>query len=270
MIRAVVIPAKNEADQIGKVLSNITYWAPDFTVVVANGCQDATIDVAMALGPMETHIIDFKEPLGIDVPRAIGAKYAYELGAEAVVFIDGDMSGNLAPVVLKLLAGIQNEVDLALTNCYPYITRRLSLTEKMLNFRKLLNQELGLYNTLGTASPCHGPHAVSRRLLEKIGFTSLAIPPLELAMARKKDCDIKVQAAISHIHLNSKTRPNAHSRLVTETIIGDCIEAIRYYRGQDRNRIWDGIEYDGYNSQRHWDLLEAALINISCLKTIRR
>ncbi len=269
MIRAVVIPAKDEADQIGRVLNNIAYWAPDLIVVVANGCQDATIEVAMASGPAHTHILEFEEPLGIDVPRAVGAKYAYELGAEAVVFIDGDMAGNLAPVVLKLLEGIREGTDLALTNCYPYITRRLNLTEKMLAFRKLLNQELGIYNSLGAASPCHGPHAVSRQLLKKTGFTALAVPPLELAIAKEHDCTIKVQAAISHIHLNSKTRPNSHSKLVTETIIGDCIEAIHYSRGQERSRKWEGIEYDGYNSQRRWDLLEAALTNISCLKTFQ-
>jgi len=268
-VRAVVIPAKNEADGIGKVLTGIRVWAPDLTVVVANGCTDTTIEEAIAAGPANTHVIEFEEPLGIDVPRAVGARYAYELGADTVVFIDGDMSGEITHVILELLAGIDSGTDLALVNCYPYITRRLKLTERMLDFRRLLNFELGLLNTLGVASPCHGPHAISRTLLEKVGFTCLAVPPLELAVAKAQGCNIKVHAAVPHVYLSSKIRANAHSRLVTETIIGDCIEGIRFTRGEERNRLWEGIEYDGYNSQRRWDLLAAALRNLDCLKTIK-
>lgn len=268
-MRAAVIPARNESDKIRKVLTNVKAWAPDLTVVVANGCSDATIEEAIASGLSKTHIIEFSDPLGIDVPRAVGAKYAYEMGADTLVFIDGDMSGNIAPTIQELLAGIHQGSDMALVNCYPYITRRLKLTERMLSFRKLLNQELGLFHALGVASPCHGPHAVSRNLVKKIGFAPLAIPPLELAMAKAQGCVIKVHAAIPHLYLSSKSRPNAHSKLVTETIIGDCIEGIRFNRGEERNRFWEGIEYDGYNSQRRWDLLEAALLNLSCLKTIR-
>ena len=268
-MKAAVIPAKNEAEGIGKVLANIKIWKPDLIVVVANGCTDATIDEALAAGPRNTHIIEFSEPLGIDVPRAVGAKYAYELGAETIVFIDGDMSGNLSRAIIDLLAGTASGTDLALINCYPYITRRLKLTERMLDFRKLLNFELGLLNSLGVASPCHGPHAISRNLINKIGFTPLAIPPLELAMAKTEGCRIAVHSALPHVYLSSKIRANAHSRLVAETIIGDCIEGIRFNRGEKRNRCWEGIEYDGYNSQRRWDLLEASLKNLSCLKTTR-
>lgn len=268
MVTAAVIPAKNEAGRIGKVLTNIKNWSPDIVVVVANGCKDRTVEETMAMAPPNTHIIQFSEPLGIDVPRAVGAKYAYSLGSDIIVFIDGDMSGQLTPTIMGLLAGIRNGSDMALVNCYPYITRRLPITQVMLSFRQLLNQELGLLNTLGLASPCHGPHAVSRQLLSKIGFTPLAVPPLELAMARVHGCTIRVHAAIPHIYLSSQIRPNSHPKRVTETIIGDCIEAIRYYRGEERNRVWAGIEYDGYNSERRWDLLEEALTNLNSLKII--
>lgn len=267
MITAAVIPAKNEQGTIGKVLTDLKDWSPDIAILVANGCTDATIEEAMIMGPPETHIIEFQEPLGIDVPRAVGAKYAYELGAEITVFIDGDMSGHLAPTVKQLVTGIAGGSDLALVNCYPYITLRLPITEKMLYFRKLLNQELGLLNTLGVASPSHGPHGISRKLISKIGFRPLAIPPLELAMARAWGYTIQVHAAIPHIFLNSRVKPIAHSQLVTETIIGDCIEGIKFFRGLEQDRKWQEMEYDGYNSQRRWDLLEAALSNLSNINT---
>lgn len=268
MVTGVVIPAKNESGRIGKVLTNIKCWSPDIIVVVANGCEDKTVEEAIVTGPPNTHIIEFTEPLGIDVPRAVGARYAYEFGADIIVFIDGDMSGHITPIILQLLEGIKKGSDIALVNCYPYITQRLPLTQTMLYFRKLLNQELGLLNDLGVASPCHGPHAVSRKLLSQIGFTPLAVPPLELAMARIYGGRIRVHAAIPHIYLKSQIRSNSHPKRVTETIIGDCIEAIRYCRGEEKNRVWEGVEYDGYNSQRRWDLLQTALTNLGSLKAI--
>ena len=133
-----------------------------------------------ALHGTGTHIIEFREALGVDVPRALGAKYAYLWGAEIVVFIDGDMVGNIGAAVQNLILGIKGGTDLAMVNCYPYITHRVGVVEEMLDFRKLLNHELGLFRALGVASPSQGPHAVSRRLLKEIGFDSFAIPPLEL------------------------------------------------------------------------------------------
>lgn len=268
MTTAVVIPAKNESGKIGKVLKGTADWSPDLIVVVANGCRDSTIDEAIIMGPPETHIIEFSEPLGIDVPRAVGAKYAYDLGAEFIVFIDGDMSGHISPIILQLLEGLRQGSDIALVNCYPYITRRLPLTQQMLYFRKLLNQELGLLTHLGLACPSHGPHAISRETVSKIGFLPLAVPPLEMAIAKARGCVIKVHAAIPHVHLSSRIRPDCHSKLVAETIIGDCIEGIQFYRGEERTRRWEGVEYDGYNSQRRWDLLDKAIENLDFLKII--
>lgn len=266
MLVAAVIPAKNEAGNIGKVLRNTRGWAPDITIVVVNGCTDNTLEEVITFCSPNTHIIEFDEPLGIDVPRAVGAKYAYDLGADILVFIDGDMSGCFTSTIQQLIEGIKTGSDLAMVNCYPYITRRLPLTEQMLYFRKLLNQELGLLGTLGAASTSHGPHAVSRRLLSRVGFLPLATPPVELAMAKEHGMVIKVHAAIPHIMLSSQIRPNSHSKLVAETIIGDCVEAIHLARGEKRSRIWEGVEYQGYNPQRRWDLLNIALTNLNLIK----
>ena len=46
---AVIIPALNEEQAIGKVLSTIPGWVDDI-VVVDNGSTDATAQVARALG----------------------------------------------------------------------------------------------------------------------------------------------------------------------------------------------------------------------------
>lgn len=261
-----VIPAKNEAGNIGKVLKKTRVWAPDITVVVVNGCTDRTLEEVLETCPPNTHIIEFDDPLGIDIPRAVGAKYAYDLGAEIIAFLDGDMVGDVGPTMIQLIKGVKRGSDIALVNCYPYITRRLPLTEKMLYFRKQLNHELGLLGTLGAASTSHGPHAVSRKLLTETGFPPLGVPPVEMAIAKQRNLDIKVHAAIPHLKLSSQIRPNSHSKLVAETIIGDCIEAIHLAKGMPRSRIWEGIKYDGYHSRRRWDLLGMALTNLNLIK----
>jgi len=252
---ATVIPARNEARKISRVFSNINLLDPDLVVVVINGCTDNTLEKAIAHGTPQTHIIEFTEPLGVDVPRAVGAKYAHWRGAEIVVFIDGDMSGSLNNALFDLVRGIKSGTDLALTNCYPYITDRLPLTTTMLNFRKILNQELGLFRELGVASPSQGPHAVSRQLLDTVGFENLAVPPVELALARLSGLKIRVHAAVPHNQLDSEIKSQEHTRAITELIIGDCVEAINLIRSKKRSRIWNGVVYNGYNRERRWDLL---------------
>lgn len=259
MSTAVIIPAKNEAENISIVLKNTSLLEPDIIVVVVNGSTDHTLEKTFYHDNAGIHIIEFKEPLGVDVPRALGAKYAYLWGAEIVIFIDGDMVGNIGPAVQGLISGVRKGTDLALVNCYPYITHRVEIVEKMLDFRRLLNQELGLFRTLGVASPSQGPHAVSRRLLEKIGFKPLAVPPMELALAKIANMEIQVHAALPSIFLEAGVKSQGHIKAITETIIGDCVEAINHLRGSTRKRSWEETIYTGYNKERRFDLLEDSL-----------
>ena len=119
-----------------------------------------------------------------------------------------------------------------------------------------LNRTLGLEQSLGTASPSHGPHAVSRRLLLSVPLRELAIPPVSLALAVKKGFPVHIGTRIPHKELGSPDKNTRHARLIAETIIGDCMEAINVYHNQERRRTCDHVEYDGYHSQRRWDLLD--------------
>ncbi len=82
---AVIIPALNEEQAIGKVLSTIPGWVDDI-VVVDNGSTDATAQVGRALGARVV-----TEPV-----RGYGAACQAGLRAlsasDVVVFVDGDFS----------------------------------------------------------------------------------------------------------------------------------------------------------------------------------
>lgn len=254
---AAVVPARNEESQIGLVLSQLVQLPFDWVIPVVNGCTDRTMDVCrLMLSPIITPVY-FREPLGVDVPRAVGAHLALMLGAGGVVFVDGDMTGSIRGALADLVTALRSGVDCALTNCYPYIHTRHPLAKEVLRYREILNRKLCLFQDLGLATPSHGPHGVSRRLLTTIPVEDLAVPPVELARAAAHGLNVKVSAAIPHQELKSKERSLLHTTLMAQTIIGDCIEGISLANGISRHRRENGISYDGFHSARRFDLLRA-------------
>ena len=101
---ALVIPAWNEAESIGAVLSEVPALAAMRVFVVCGGREDATAAVAAAHGA---------EPLaqvarGYGAACWLGARAAVAAGAEIVAFLDGDYSdppADLEKVLAPLLAG---------------------------------------------------------------------------------------------------------------------------------------------------------------------
>lgn len=126
--------------------------------------------------------------------------------ARAVLFIDGDMTGRLSGCCARLLSQVAAGHDLTLTNCYPYMGYRSHVAKQVLDQRERLNRVLGVFTQLGLATPSHGPHCVSRRLLETVEIESLAVPPLELAQAVEKGLRIKVAATLAADQWSSAQR----------------------------------------------------------------
>lgn len=237
-----VVPAQNEVKSVGMVIP------------VVNGSTDGTAEVVQARTGSRVAPVFFDAPLGVDIPRAVGALCARMAGATSVVFVDGDMAGDIGPALAALVRAVEQGADLALTDCYPNGYPRHPLTTRLLRVRALLNRAIG-HAELGAASPSHGPHAVSARFLTRIPAAELGIPPVALA-AREK-LRVVVGAAIPHPLLGSAARGEEHTYEMAETIIGDCIEAYCVFRQQKRSRTWRGHTYTGYHRTRRWDLLSS-------------
>jgi hypothetical protein len=251
-----VIPAQNEEKSILAVLTNVLILPLDLIIPVLNGCTDNTLDLICSIPDPRLHIIYFTEPLGIDIPRAIGALYALKLKTDGVLFIDGDMSGNIHKNLSDLLKALKNNVDVALTNCYPYITNRTKLADLVLKFRFCLNRELNLLHTLGLATPTHGPHALSARALAQFPSETIAIPPLSVVCGQKNNLNIKVATSIPHNNLLSPRKHRCHARLIAQTIIGDCLMALASAKNQPLTRTLGKHELLGYHPERRFDLLQ--------------
>ncbi|MDD4238737.1 MAG: glycosyltransferase [Desulfotomaculaceae bacterium] len=256
---AAVMPIKNEEKRLKRTIETLLSIPIELIIAVINGSKDDSYNIVQHSLTEKILPLYFTETLGFDIPRAIGAKAALERGATTVLFIDGDMDGNISEHIRELADMInRGDADMALTDCYPGGNRNglSQLANHVLKARYQLNQAIGLEQNLGIASPSHGPHAVSRRLLLSIPMREIAIPPVSLALAAKGGLKVHVGTRAPHKELGSPHKNNRHAQLIAETIIGDCMEAINVYHGQARHRACGQVEYDGYHSQRRWDLLD--------------
>lgn len=253
----VVVPAKNEAGRVATVLQNLGTLPVDHIILVVNGSKDNTMQEVLQLRLPKLQILYFHECLGIDVPRAIGAKVALSQGSDVTLFVDGDMVGTFSENLMELADGVLlNHLDLALTNCYPSPPRHIERYNPTFQWRLNVNKELGLEKKIGLATPAHGPHAVSRRLLETIPLRELAIPPVVMALARSQKLRIDVATTIPHYRLGSSIKNQIHTNKIIDTIVGDCLEAIAAFHNQSRNRQWQGRTYLGYHIDRRFDLID--------------
>jgi glycosyltransferase involved in cell wall biosynthesis len=273
-----VVPAYNEANSIANVLRNL--FACDCfhrLIIVANGCTDATEEVVLQVSTDTEEakdlieLLSFPDPLGIDVPRAIGAAYAQKKYPSAgIIFADGDLAGQITIPVLQLIDGLARGLDLALTNCYPSMSgehtmaRRPSppfLADTVLKYRQMLNERLSLSKKIGQATPSHGPHAISARLLAEMPLQLLAIPPVALAYAARHSFQIGVAATIPHELLGSKFRNDEHAANIAATIIADCKQALAYLDGTPFPELLasSAQSISGYQRFRRFDLLDRFL-----------
>lgn len=257
MITAIV-PVKNEMHRILKVFASLKSVPVDAIIPVINGTTDDSIVSINTFKDVPVYPVCFPESLGIDIPRAVGAWLALEFNTSISVFCDGDMSGNIGENLLQLINGVKNDgLDLCLTDCYPNSdSQKISpLAMQILHVRKQLNQNL-LIPHIGIASPSHGPHAVSGKLLKTVPVQFFAIPPTLLAFAAKNNLQVGIGTSIPHWALGSPLKSQAHSDLISETIIGDCAEALQLFKEKPRHRYWDRKKYVGYHPLRRWDLLK--------------
>jgi len=257
---SVVVPAKNEAGRITTVLQNLSLLPVDHIILIINGSRDTTLREVLDLRNPKLQLFYFEVALGIDVPRAVGAKVAHSVGSDTVLFVDGDMVGTFNENLLELINSVSlRHLDLALTNCYPTEPRHIERYNPTFHWRQTLNKELGLFKKIGLSTPAHGPHVVSRRFLESIPFRELSIPPVAMALARQNRLKIDVATTLPHYRLGSSIKNQLHATKIIDTIVGDCLEAIAVYQGTERNRQWQGKTYTGYHHERRIDFLDQFL-----------
>lgn len=259
-----VIPVMNEEDRIGLLLQRLLTLKPVRQIfVVLNGSNERTrleVEYISKQARAVIRLVVFNEPLGIDVPRAVGARLAWDSGLPRTLFIDGDMIGEFTTELQAVIDNsVSDELDLALVDCYPYRQHQPAPGDPLFCFRHLLNKELGFGLQLGIASPSHGPHLVSRHLLSVVPWEDFAVPPTLLVHARQHRLQVGIAGAIPHLQLGSSIKDTRHSQLIVDTISGDCLEALCLAGNRPREREYGGKIYLGYHAERRFDLLQKFL-----------
>jgi glycosyltransferase involved in cell wall biosynthesis len=255
-----IVPARDEGRRIDKTLDMLLKTKTDRILVLINGSMDNTLEKVSNIDNDRILVYCFNKALGLDIPRAIGAYFAYNLGATGFIFVDGDMMGNIASNIDEIINDLSyNNIDLALTDCYHQTNGNSHMAKVQLSFRRQLNLELGVYDKIRYATPSHGPHGISKELIDKIGFKNLAIPPTVLALAVKNNLNIKVTTKIPDYMLQSTIKDEFHALQIAKTIIGDCIEASSLYRGNTNQRGFDGKTFLGYHKNRRFDILKLVI-----------
>jgi hypothetical protein len=261
---AAVIPVRNEKQRVGKLLLRLLHIEHISSIfVILNGSDRSTLEEVESIyrqNQLKLVLVNFSSALGIDVPRAVGAYLAYTAGMSHVLFMDGDMVGEITAEINSFIRNsMAEQIDLGLVNCYPGREDEINSNETMLYFRRLLNEKLSLADPLGSASPSHGPHIVSRKLLETAPWKDFAIPPSLLVHAKTHNLNIGVTGHIPHARLGSSIKNQAHSDLIVDTVAGDCLEALCLWQNLPRSRYYNGRFYNGYHPQRRFDLLDSFL-----------
>ena len=253
-----VIPARDEETTISQVIEECLLAGSEKVLVVVNGSSDRTAKCAKGFPSERVLVYEVEEPLGLDVPRALGGYIAYLYGASYILFCDGDLSGRIASHLASLFGSMTWGYDLSLSNCYPRGIPGGGMAGRVIAARLELNRKIGRED-LGAAVMSHGPSCISRRFLDVIPCHVLGIPPLAQALAVKMGLTVKVGAALHHNLLGSKERHGSHPDKIADLIIGDCLLATSVFQGGLPVRCRQGTAYIGFDNERRWDLLELHL-----------
>lgn len=222
---SVVIPAHNEASTLPQVLVEVEKLKPYEIIVVDNGSTDGTKDIALQ---HHCHVIYYKHSLGNDVGRAIGAR---EAKGEIVLFLDGDIvidSKELQRFVKGIRQGHQIVVNNLTWSVYLKMRPHYTTVGKFMLNRYLNKKELVVGSLIAI------PHAMSREVIEKLGWWNLADPALFQAIAMSRGVDIVDTASVDVIHTNkvrpvhTGTSPGSPYPKATSRIMGDHLRALQY------------------------------------------
>jgi hypothetical protein len=228
-----VIPAHDEEENIGEVVSEIRRNCPGLDIlVVDDGSRDGTGEKALMAGAM---VLRLDENMGVGEAVRRGLTYAFSRGYSYVVRLDGDGQHPAAGIasLLEPLCGGRADVSLgsrfmagsrgAYTASRP---RRLG----MAYFRAVLRLSTSLY----FSDPTSGYRAYSRRAMyilsqvEPLRYpevTSLSL----LAMNGLKVCEVPVE-----MRPRRNGRSSIGMRQATAMIAGVSLELLRVPRTSPR------------------------------------
>ncbi|MCR5304708.1 MAG: glycosyltransferase family 2 protein [Lachnospiraceae bacterium] len=157
----VIIPAFNEAENIGRIVNEVRNTAPGFDILVVNDCsEDNTREELLKCG---CNCIDLSNNLGIGGAMQTGYKWADDHGYDVAVQIDGD--GQHDPSYLEeMVKIIGGGTDMVIGS--RYIDRRgyQSTAPRRAGIR-YFSRLIGMLTGQTVTDPTSGMRAVGKELI---------------------------------------------------------------------------------------------------------
>lgn len=226
---SVIIPVMNEQRKLRAVIQQAFNVHPQVEViVVVNGSRDRSAHIARRAG---AHVIYFRQALGHDVGRAVGAKQAR---GDVLLFIDGDMVIHAHLLKRYIEPILNNELDSTL-NSYTGRTNRRQV-HSVVTAKFALNILLDRADLLG-CSMTAVPHALHRRVCEQIGYAALAVPPVAQAKIVRAGWRIAPVQYVNVGKLNARRVSRERVTPLARLIIGDHLEAIQWLSREQKNTL---------------------------------
>lgn len=158
----IVIPAKDEAERIGVVISKIKEEGFHNIVVVNDGSKDDTAKVATQLG---TKVLNHLVCLGAGAATQTGIDYARNKNAKIVVTIDGD--NQHCPSDIKSLVTTMEEQKLDVVIGSRFLNKNNKVPAIRIFFNKVGNFITGMLTGMFVTDSQSGFKAMHIRFLEK-------------------------------------------------------------------------------------------------------
>ena len=186
-----IIPAFNEAENIERVVDDITGNHKDLDYVIINdGSTDDTSAICHRRG---YHIIDHPENLGLAGAFHTGMKYAYDHGYECAVQFDGD-GQHRAEFVMTMYEKLKEGCDIVIAS--RFIAQKKPFSLRMLGSNMI---ELAIYIKTGVdiKDPTSGMRMYGRRLLEEFSRDASYVPePSTIALLIKRGARVAEVPAV--------------------------------------------------------------------------
>ena len=233
----VIVPAYNEEGAVGHVVKSLLEVLADTPIVVIDdGSQDATAEVAQAAG---AEVFRLPHHLGLGGAVQTGYRFAFEHGFDRVVRVDGDGQHNPGDILTLLEAMDEGGYDVVTGS--RYLSPNQYPVQRLRRFGSQIFSWV-LYPILGRriTDPTSGFVAVNRRALEVFSRSfPLEYPEIEALVVLKRK-------ALSFREVPIKMFPRYSGRSTINTwtaayymvrvLLGVFVNVIkyerRYHRGQ--------------------------------------
>lgn len=232
---AIIIDEKYEGyEQIISIIQSLQASYSEEIFVISSDPDTRKMNEIILTGAKFVPILEY---LGPFVSRSVGAALS---GGESVLFIHTDFSLSSKNFDAFFLE-IENGADAALLDVGQILdnVRPIDPINSMQYFLNISIKRPDLYN----CGLFYTPHALSRKVLDRIGYTSLMIPPVAyLKMIENNFNLVTVQLL--------QEKLNAQEDLATDVHFGDYLEALANYLIKTNNRG------NFSNGQRDFTVLE--------------